>query len=51
MTLRKRAVENLVGKGEMHFLLFPQCFLPYQRHKSSFEIHINYNSANAFSLE
>ena len=51
MTLRKRAVENLVGKGEMHFLLFPQCFLPYQRHKSSIEIDINYNSANAFNLE
>ena len=27
-------VENIVGKGEnagyQHFLLFPQCFLPYQ---------------------
>ena len=30
-----RAFENLVGKGEnagnQHFLLFPQCFLSYQR--------------------
>ena len=51
MTLKKRAVENLVGKGEMHFLLFPQYFLPYENHKSSLEIHINYNSANAFNLE
>ena len=33
MTLRKRAVKNRVGKGEMHFLFFQQCFLPYQRHK------------------
>ena len=33
--LRKRAFENIVGKGEnagdQHFLLFPQCFLPYHR--------------------
>ena len=45
MNLRKRALENIVGKGEnaanQHFLLFPQCFLPYQRHQSSFELHIN----------
>ena len=30
MTLRKKALENTVGKGEnagkQHFLLFPQCF-------------------------
>ena len=53
MILRKRVVENIVGKGEMHFLLFQQCFLPYQRHtcKTSFEIYINYKSANAFNLE
>ena len=29
---KKRAIENIVGKGEnagnQHFLLFPQCFLP-----------------------
>ena len=33
----KRAFENIVGKGEnagnQHFLLFPQCFLPYHRPK------------------
>ena len=33
MTLKKRDFENIVGKGEnagnQHFLLFPQCFLPY----------------------
>ena len=36
-TLRKRALENSVGKGEnagnQHFLLFPQCFLLYQKEK------------------
>ena len=34
MTLRKRSLENTVGKGEnasnQHFLLFPQCFQSYQ---------------------
>ena len=34
-TLRKKSFENTVGKGENngneHFLLFPQCFIPYQR--------------------
>ena len=33
---------NFVGKGEnagnQHFLLFPQCFQPYQRQKSSFKL-------------
>ena len=45
MTLRKRPFENIVGKGEnaakQHFILFPQCFLPYQRHKSSFDLCMN----------
>ena len=35
--LSKNPFQNIVGKGEnagnQHFLLFPQCFLPYQRHK------------------
>ena len=39
-TLDKKAFENIVGKGEnagnQHFLLFPQCFQPYQGHESSF---------------
>ena len=34
MALKKKAFENIVGKGEnadnQHFLLFPQCFLRYQ---------------------
>ena len=40
MTLKKKALENIVGKGEnagyQHFLLFTQCFLSCQRQKSSF---------------
>ena len=40
-TLRKKAFENIVGKGEnagyQPFLLFPQCFLPYLREKLSFQ--------------
>ena len=39
-TLRKKALENTVGKGEnagnLHFVLFPQYFLRYQEEKSSF---------------
>ena len=39
MTLKKKAFENTVGRrenaGNQHFLLFPQCFLLYQREKSS----------------
>ena len=34
-TLGKATFENIVGKGEnagyQHFLLFPQCFLPYKK--------------------
>ena len=40
MTLKKRALEDTVGKGEnvgnQHFPLSPQCFLLYEREKSSF---------------
>ena len=40
MTLKKKALENTVGKGEkagdQYFLHFPQCFQFYQREKSSF---------------
>ena len=39
-TLKETALENTVGKGEnagnQHFLLFPQCFLLYQREQLSF---------------
>ena len=39
-TLMKKPFKNIVGKeeiaGNQQFLLFPQCFLPYQRQKSTF---------------
>ena len=41
---RKKPSENIVGKGEnagnQHFLLFPQCFLPFAIHVSSFTLHL-----------
>ena len=41
MTLYKKSFENIVGKGEnagnQHFLLFSQCFLPFQKHSSIVE--------------
>ena len=33
--LIKKAFENIVGKGENAGLLFPQCFIPYQKHRLS----------------
>ena len=49
-TLKKKAVENVVGKGEkagsQHFLLFPKCFLPIPK-RSSFIL----SSANDFNLD
>ena len=39
-TLYKEPIENNVGKGEnagnQHFLLFPQCFLPFPKQISFF---------------
>ena len=41
--LQKKTFKNIVGKeenaGNQHFLLFPQCFLPYLRHTLSFKQH------------
>ena len=59
MTLRKKAFENIVGKGEnaghQHFLLFPQCFFfffyPFQKRKFFFSIKFNFSSANSFNLD
>ena len=43
-TLRKKPFENIVGKGEntgyQHFLLFPQCFLPFRTQISIFKAHL-----------
>ena len=37
-TPRKKPAKIIVGKeenaGNQHFLLFPQCFLPFQKHTS-----------------
>ena len=53
-TLKKKAFENIVGKGEnaghQHFLLFPQCFLPDQRQKIIILVTLTLSSANAFNL-
>ena len=53
MTLKKESFKNNVGKGEnarnQHFLLFPQCFLLYQREKSSFS-NVSLLSADAINL-
>ena len=46
MTLGERPFENIVGKGKnagyQHYLLFPQCFLPYLREKSLLQQHLFY---------
>ena len=52
-TLRRKAFENILGKGEsagnQHFLLFPQCFLPFP--KQSFLVTFDLLFANAFNLD
>ena len=44
MTLREKPFKHIEGKGEnagnQHFLLFPQCFLPFPIQISSFHSHI-----------
>ena len=53
--LHKKAFENIVVKGEnasnQHFLLFPQCFLPFPIQISIFQLHFFLSSANAFNLD
>ena len=43
LILLGKSFENIVGKGEnagnKHILLFPQCFLAYQRKLAPFELH------------
>ena len=55
MTLRKKPFENIVGKrennGNQHFLLFPQCFLPFPKQISIFDTHFELSSANALNLD
>ena len=53
MTLKKKALEVTVGKGEnagiQHFLLFPQCFLLYQRENSHFS-NLHFVVCNCFQF-
>ena len=58
MIRRKKASENIVGKGEnagnQHFLLFARSWHSYQGHKASFKmilITIKLLYANAFNLD
>ena len=41
---KEESVENIVGKeenaGNQHFLLFPQCFLPFPKQISIFDTHL-----------
>ena len=43
-TLKKKPFENNVGKeenaGNQHFLLFPECFLPFPRQSLIFQSHL-----------
>ena len=53
-TLGKKPLENIVGKGEkagnQHFLLFPQCFLPFPKQNVIFGFMFNLSSTKAFNL-
>ena len=48
--LKQRTLENIVGKREnhsnQHFLLFTQCFLPYEKQNSSLLL----SSTNVFNF-
>ena len=50
----KKPFEHIVGKGEnadnQHFLLFQQCFLPYQR-KNALLAALRLSSASTFNLD
>ena len=53
--LEKEAFENIVGKGEnanyQHFLLFPQCFLPFPKVNFNFSVIFIASSAHAFNFD
>ena len=52
---KRETFENLVRKGEnpgyQHILLFPQCFLPYQRLNSLIVAFYDFPSEKAFGLD
>ena len=54
-TQYKKPFENMVRKGEnagnQHFLLFPQCFLPFPEQISIFSVAFILSSATAFNFE
>ena len=54
-TLKNEPFENLVEKGEnagnQHFLLFPQCFLPFPKQISIFSVIFILSTANAFNCD
>ena len=55
MTLYKKYLENIVGKGEnagnQHFLLFPTMFSTLSPKKFNFSVTFILLSANAFNLD
>ena len=55
MTLRRKAFENIVGKGEnagsKHFLLFPTMFSTLPNQNFNFLVTFILSSANAFNLD
>ena len=44
MTLVNKTFENIVGKGKnagnQHFVLFPQCFLPFTKQIPNFHLYL-----------
>ena len=55
MTLKKKDLENTLGKGEsadnQHFLLFPQCFLLLSKRDIINLAMFNLSSEDAFNLD
>ena len=53
--MKKKPFGNIVGKGEnaghQHFLLLPQCFLPFPKQISILPFLFLLSSANAFNLD
>ena len=53
-TLYKNPCENIVGRGEntgnQHFLLFPQCFLPFPKQISIFRSHFFFVVCKCFQF-
>ena len=50
-TSTEKPFENIFRKGNQHFLLFPQCFLPFRKQVLIFLFKFILSSANAFNLD